>query len=209
MVDKKTLDRWMNEYIETVDISKRKYTLLSSNDLKIFVINNYYDMYTDRIVTGENDYMPIGLQYLDYLEVLNKAYGGDVKFLVCYAKNGIGKNTILSELRYYDNCNELIKDQQRPVTYIEYAEVNRYFREKGLYQDLIKEFAKIINPNNPLLTTNQSMTGYHYNVYEKLVRILTESGFNQDIRNEFKINHDYYDFLKSKPKELIKSKKDI
>ena len=104
MTDQRTIDRWMNEYIDGININNRKYIVLSANDLNIFVINNYYDARADKIVTGDNSYMPIGMQYLEYNCFNEEAYGGQARFLLCYTRNNIGLNTILSEMRYYEGC---------------------------------------------------------------------------------------------------------
>ena len=206
MVDQKTLDRWMDEYINGININRRKYYLLSGDDLVIFVINNYYDMKSDKIVTGENFYIPIGLQYLEYNSFNETAYGGTVKFLLCAAPNNVGKQTILSEMRYYENCNMVARGQKMPVTYIEYAETNKYFRNMGLYKELTKEFAKVVNRDNPLLSTNQSVTGYKCHVYDIMKKELAESGFSQDFRIDGEIDKDYYDYLRGdKPLTLKKS----
>ena len=206
MTDQRTIDRWMNEYIDGININNRKYIVLSANDLNIFVINNYYDARADKIVTGDNSYMPIGMQYLEYNCFNEEAYGGQARFSLCYTRNNIGLNTILSEMRYYEGCTQIARGQIIPVTYIEYAETNRFFRNKGLYKELIKEFAKVIKRDNPLLTTNQSVLGSRYHVFDTLKTTLTNSGFEEDIRCDYELTLEYYDYLRTNNKELILKK---
>ena len=206
MVDQKTIDRWMDEYIHDININRRKYLVLNASDLNIFIINNYYDMRIDKIVTGDNHYMPIGMQYLEYNCFEDEAYGGQAKFLICYTPNNVGRNTILSEMRYYEGCTKIARGQTIPVTYIEYMETNRFFRNQGLSKELMKEFSKVVDRNNPLLGTNETVLGSRYHMLKNLKEILIANGFEQDIRCDYEITHEYYDYLRTNNKELVLKK---
>ena len=208
MVDQETMNRWIDEYVKGIDINERKYLLMNGTELNKFVLDNYYDKDKKRIASGEKEFLPLGMEYLEYRLFDDEAWGGKVNFLICYAPNNIGKYTVLSEMRYYENCTMIARGQIIPITYIEYAEVNKYFRQMGLYKELINEFAKVVDREKPLLSTDETKLGEICHTFTILKDTLIKSGFEQDIRCDKELDTNYYNYLRGTEK-ILKLTKDI
>ena len=192
MIDKVTYERWLNEYIKDVDLNKKEYSCLNKDEMVDFIKENYYDEITKRFVTGYSDISLIGLQYIDY-SILYYEYdriNDYLRFLICTVPNNKEKNTVISAIRYYDEF-KIYENQKEPLTYLEYVETSTFFRNKGLYKEIVKELVKHIDPNRKVLTTAESIIGQRCKTYNLLYETLRENNFNNDIRSEAEINKEY------------------
>lgn len=200
MVNQELFEKWIDEYINGIDINQCQYFLFDQLQMYKFIMDNYTDPETKRkVAVGKAEYYPIGLQYLDYEGAEETQYGGELRFLIGAALNKVGKFTILSEIRFYEGCTQIARGQTIPVTCAEYIEVNSFFRKRGLCKALLREFAKVVNGDHPILTTVQTKTGLENHVLDKTIRILRESGFDKDIRDESMLCEDYYSYLRGNP----------
>ena len=192
MIDKVTYERWVNEYINDVDLNKKEYLLLNKDEMIDFIKDNYYDDITKRFVTGYSDISLIGLQYIDY-SILYYEYdriNDYLRFLLCTVPNNKGTKTVISAIRYYDEFN-IYKNQKEPLTYLEYVETSTFFRNKGLYKEIVKELVKYIDKNRKVLTTAESIIGHRCNTYNLLYETLRENNFTNDIRSERDLTKEY------------------
>ena len=184
-------DKWVCEYINNIDISNIEWLTLDSKELKKFFEDNYCDDECNSYVKEINLMpieIPLGMFYLSYNYINN-----DFKYLLGVVPNNIGKKTIVGCLMYLDECY-LFASQQDPVTYALSIEVNSYFRNKGIFGKMIKEFISRINPNQHLVVSKQSDIGKLYKVFNIVEAKAKECSFEKKV---------LYDDLDSK-KELEK-----
>lgn len=184
-------NKWYKEYIENIDISKIEWLELNSDELKIFFNDYYHDNVCNSYVKETNSNpveIPLGMFYLSINYINN-----DFKYLLGVVPNNIGKKTIVGCLMYLDECY-LFANQRAPVTYVLSIEVNSYFRNKGIFGNMTKEFVSRINPNQHLVVSKQSDIGKLYNVFNIIETKAQECSFQKKV---------LYDDLDSK-KELEK-----
>ena len=196
MIDKEIVDRWMDEYINNINLDDRRFICLRLNPIKNFINKNYYDKKVNRYVTGYSDIALLGLQYIDY-SLCKEEFGDEYKSmanLLCVVPNNKGLDTIVAYMRFYDEFY-YYKDQKEPITFIEYAETNRFFRNKGLYSEMVGAFAEYVDINQNILTTSESVIGFKCHTFDILKNELLYFGFNADIRTEMNIDSEYKKLL--------------
>ena len=203
MIDDAILKKWEKEYIEDLNIKDRTYILLNAEDMKKFIDENYYDAEIQRYVTANSDAMLMGLQYIDYACKLIS--GDNARFLICIIDNNKGTKTILSQIIYHENCVKVVQKQLIPVTFLEYLEVNKYFRNLGLSKEILSVFAEIAPEDRMLLTTSESLLGHKYHLFETLKETLNENEFKEDVRTLTQMDEDYINVLKGKEFTLKKT----
>lgn len=186
----------IKDYIDGVNLSNIEYQSLTANELYDFLNDNYIDK-NGFVSSDDSPSKPIGFEYLDY-SLLNFS---NAKYLIGYVQNNIGKKTIVSYLKYYDNYL-FDKEQQIPLTYILTIEVNEYLRRKGLFKQLIKESINHIDINNPVITTIESDLGYKIGIVEIIKKIYYENGFNKDIRSIGECDEQYLEMINNKKRAL-------
>ncbi len=194
MVNEVIFKEWEKEYINDLDINNREFICLNKEEMKEFIKLNYYDELNKKYVTGKSDIMLLGLQFLDFGCYL--AHSDNIKYLLCTTPNNKGTKTILSNIIFHENCLKIVKNQKIPVTLLEYSEANSYYRNKGLNKETQKEFAKIINYDQILVTTSLSILGFRCHVFDSLKTILLENGFDKDIKMISQIDAEYEEYLK-------------
>lgn len=202
MVNEFILQKWEKEYINDLDINKKEFISLNKEEMKNFINENYYDELNNRYVTGKSDIMLLGLQFIDTGCYLTK--GDNIKYLICTTPNNKGTKTILSHIIYHENCLKIVKNQKVPVTLLEYSEANSYFRNQGLNKSVQKEFANLINYDQDLITTSQTIMGFKCHVFDSLKSILLENNFNQDIKMLSQVDKEYEEYLKGNKSLTLK-----
>lgn len=181
-------NRWLEEYIQNVDISQIEWLILDSKELKKFFVDNYYDKKCNSYVKEFNVtpiQIPIGMFYLSFNYINN-----DFKYLLGVVPNNVGKKTIVGCLMYLEECY-LFAHQRKPVTYALSVEVNAHFRNKGILGRMVKEFLSCINGEQHLVVSKQSDIGKLYNVFNVIEVKAKECSFQKNI---------LYDDLDSKEK---------
>ena len=177
-------------YIEGIDISNIKYINLTNDELMNFYIENYYDN-KNIIIAGiyddsKNIINPIGMYYLNFENMPG------MKYILGIVNNNINKKTIVSALVYCDEY-KMFSNQKGYITYLSTVETNKYFRNRGLYRDLINNSFKFINPNQNILISEISNMGKRCKVYNSFVQIFSDKGFEMNISNENdNFNRDLY-----------------
>ena len=177
-------------YIEGIDISNIKYINLTNDELMNFYIDNYYDN-KNIIIAGiyddsRNIINPIGMYYLNFENMPG------MKYILGIVNNNINKKTIVSALVYCDEY-KMFSNQKGYITYLSTVETNKYFRNRGLYRDLINNSFKFINPNQNILISEISNMGKKFKVYNSFVQIFSDKGFEMNISNENdNFNRDLY-----------------
>lgn len=197
-------NNWYENYIEGANIDDIRYLNLSDVELKEFYQENGYipkDGYFTLADDGTFGWVaPRGMHYLSF----DNMYG--MKYIVGVANNSANKMTIISALSFMDDY-KLFTDQVKYITYFSTVETNVYFRNMGLFKDLIKNSYGFINPKQNILISSESVMGRRCNVHRNIVDIYRNMGFNMDIRsdgNDFDENS-YYEILKKN--NYIKVKK--
>lgn len=198
-------NKWINQYIENVDLSNIQWLCLNSDELSEFYQSNYLDFDEWQYVIDDdktNYYSsPLGLHYLrlDY----NKE---DYKFLIGVVNNNINKKTIVAAMIYLDNYY-IFDNQQEPFTYVSSIEVNSFFWRRGIFKKLCFNAIKFININQNILLSDESMMGRKYRVIEKFRKILVDCGFEKMIVvDDFNNYSKLYDLICYNNKKLKKIK---
>ena len=186
--------KWIREYTLGIDISNIEWMLLDNNETRQFFEDNYLDSETWNYATDDLiDHKPVGLHYLSFnRDCVN------MKHLIGVCKNMIGKKTIIACITYVDDYR-IFCDQGKPLTYLITAEVNKYFRNKGLSKVLFDAFAKVINPDLHLLSTPESEMGSECHVFETLRQSLLNNGFDKSItiddHTDYISSREYHDII--------------
>lgn len=190
-------DKWYKEYIEGIDINNIKYINILSSELKDFYFNNGYDISSGNIIISDDASFswttPRGMHYLQFDNMPG------MKYILGIVNNNINKKTIISALVYCDDY-KIFSNQVDFITYLSTVETNMYFRNKGLYHDLIVNSFKFINQSQNILISEISNMGKKCHVYDSFIQIYKSMGFRMDISNEndFFNYEDYFEYLKKK-----------
>lgn len=168
-------------YIEGIDLSKISYINLNNDELMRFYIDNYYDSNSGLLAESYDDSLglncPIGMYYLNFESMPG------MKYVLGTVDNNINKKTIVSALIYCDEY-KMFSNQRDFITYLSTVETNTYFRNRGLYYDLISSSFRFIKPNQNILISEISNMGEKCHVYDSFVKIFRNMGFYMDISNE-------------------------
>lgn len=199
-------EKWINEYINNIDITKIQWIKFNMNELINFYEENYFDKDVLKYVRSESDdtfVTPIGLHYLNF-EQNNDNYS----FLLGVVDNNINKKTIVAAMIYLENYY-VFREQQVPLTYISTVETNLYFRNKGIYIKLCKEVINFLNPNQHILISRESNLGSKCGVVNILKKVLMQNGFKNkilidDLSNY--MNKQFYEIFNDNEKVLKKYK---
>lgn len=203
-------EKWFNNYIYNIDLSKIEWIKLNKDELNNFYEENYFDKSEWCYITNEDEstfLKPLGLHYLCF-DNGNKDYS----FLLGIVKNNIGKKTIVAAMMYLENyC--IFSDQKVPLTYISSVETNLFFRNKGIYSKMCEIIIDYINSNQHIIISKESKMGKEYNVVEKMKKSLIENGFEKTIWiDDYLIygNSNFWDIIELKQKVLkkVKNKKE-
>lgn len=195
-------EKYLN-YIKGIDISNIDYINLTNIELRKFYIDNYYDSKTGTFAESYDDSLgwssPIGMYYLNFSNMPG------MKYILGVVNNNINKKTIVSALIYCDEYKIAAK-QKKFITYLSTVETNMYFRNRGLYRDLIIKAFNFIDQDQNILISEISDMGKCCHVYDSFIKIFRDRGFYMDIRNESYIinNEMYLDYLNNPVR--IKSK---
>ena len=190
----KDIYKWIREYTWGIDISNIEWLLLDNSEMLNFFHDNYLDFNTWNYATDDLlDHKPGGLHYLSFdRDCVN------MKHLIGVCKNMINKKTIIACITYVDDYR-IFSDQGKPITYLITAEVNKYFRNKGLSKVLFDEFARIVNPDLHFLSTPESDMGTTCHVFETLRRSLLDNGFDKSItiddHSDYIYSKEYHDII--------------
>ena len=168
-------EKWINDYINDVDISKIEWVKFDIEQLMNFYDENYWDKDVWKYVVSDVDSTfesPIGLHYLNF------NYTTNYSFLLGIVDNKINKKTIIAAMVYLENYY-IFNNQQTPLTYMSTVETNSYFRNKGIYKKLCEVAINFLNPNQHILISKESDIGSKCQVAKKLKEALVEKGFKK------------------------------
>ena len=175
------IKKWINEYIENINLEKIKWIKLNSDELNDFFYENYLDKNVWEFVCSKNinSLYPtiLGMNYLNLNDPINNKASS---FLLGIIDNNIGKKTIVCATIYLDEYF-IFKNQEMPITYISTMEVNSYFRNRGIYKEMCKVLINFINKNQHIISTHQTEMGKKYSVFEILKKELEKVGFKNYI----------------------------
>lgn len=168
--------KWTRQYTWGINLNKIEWIVLDPDELQKFYYDNYLDFDTWNFATDDLLHRkPVGMHYLSFSQE-----GPDKRYLLGVCDNKIGKKTIIACVSYVENY-KLYINQSVPFTYLCTAEVNKYFRRKGLTRVMFNEFAKVIKPSQHLLSTPESEAGHRCHIFEILKDCLIKSGFEKSI----------------------------
>ena len=152
----KLLEKWINEYINGINIDEIEWVKLDAKGLDKFFDENYLDKKEWSYVYDKNAKTlfptPIGMHYINFSSPTNET---SHTFLIGVAKNNIGKKTILCALTYIENYF-IFTDQKEAITYMSTVEVNSYFQNMGLFNKICNEVIKYINPGHFIVVSKES-----------------------------------------------------
>lgn len=190
----KDIYKWIREYTWGIKIENIEWIVLGTDELQKFFDDNYldYDSWnyaTDDIV----EHKPVGMHYLPF-----SRQSVNMKHLLGICDNSTGKKTIIACITYVEDYR-LFSDQKHPLTYLITAEVNKYFRQRGLSKVMFNEFCKVINPEQHLLSTPESDMGSECHVFKTLKQCLNENGFSKsatlDNHSDYIYSQEYHDII--------------
>lgn len=172
----KDIYKWTRDYTWGINLNKIQWMVLNPEELQQFYYDNYLDRDLWNFATDDLiNHKPVGMHYLSFSQE-----GPDKKYLLGICDNKIGKKTIVACVSYVENY-KLYTNQCVPLTYLCTAEINKYFRRKGLTRVMFNEFAKVIKTNQHLLSTPESEAGHRCHIFDILKECLIKSGFNKSI----------------------------
>lgn len=199
----KDVYRWIREYTWGINISDIEWLVLDNKEMRSFFDKNYLDLKTWNYATDDLlDKKPVGLCYLSFnRECVN------MRHLIGVCKNKINKKTIIACITYVEDYR-IFSNQLKPLTYLITAEVNKYFRNRGLSKVMFDEFAKVINPDLHFLSTSESDMGSTCHIFENLRQCLINNGFDKSItiddHSDYIYSKEYYDIISENSMQLKK-----
>ena len=203
--------KWIKDYIDDVDLNNVEWIILSAEELNNFFDENYLDKkeweYVHDFNASSLYLKPIGMHYLNYSCPINNK---DNKFLLGIVNNNIGKKTIVGATMYLDNYY-IFTNQEKALTYISTMEVNKYFRNMGLYKRMCEALYNFVKKDQHIITTMESEMGLKCRVDDILKQIFYAKGFeNYFIKDDSLIsNSKLYDLICGNSKVLNKKRKEI
>ena len=87
--------------------------------------------------------------------------------------------------------------------YIDYIEVNRYYRNKGLYKKTVLELSKRLDKNKDIITSEMTDIGRLCNTHKYFCMILKENGYTGNIQTEYEFKDEVDKKIRNK---LLKRK---
>ena len=186
-------DKLYHDYVMDVDYKNIDWLNFSTNEMADFLKANYYDETSHHYITGENKFTLYGMCFLNF----GKLAG--MKYIIGASPNNIGKYTIMAALIYTDKY-KMFSDQRNYITYFSTIETNKFFREKGINTELIKNSYKYVSHFQPILISGLTSMGEKHNLLNKTIEIYRDLGFLYDIRSDME-NFDmieYHEELRKK-----------
>lgn len=174
-------DKWKQNYIENLDLQNITWLTLEKDDFLEFINQNYFDEELGEYVIGEDPEIPFGMHYV--ADIQNQS----TKYLLGIVPNSIQKFTIVAACMYQENYH-FFTNQTTPTTYIVTAETNQYFRRMGLYHQLCDAISQTINPQIPVVCSNESEEGKICHTFQTLKETLEKNGFKNLIIAEKELN---------------------
>lgn len=173
--------KWYNQYIKDIDINKISWIILTDDELQTFYKENYFDKENNSYVytTNLDKQNPFGLFYLTFDSLAG------LKYLLGVVPNNINKLTIIAALAFNDNYY-LYSDQQEPITYISTVETNKYFRNQGIFKQLVLKAIEYNPSYQNILFSDESDMGKLCHVEEIATKLLQSSKYPKDARSDTK-----------------------
>ena len=181
--------KWENDYINNVDLEKIKFIKITKNELGEFIQNNYFDTEYMQYVHSKKENSIPSLFGLTYLNFKSSEMKNDYSFILGITDNNINKKTIICAVVYLDEYY-MFQNQKEPFTYISTIEVNSFFRKMGIYKKVCNMLVNFINPNQHVLTSEESLMGKECNTFEILKQSLINNGFQKLIVEN---NYDFFE----------------
>ena len=184
-------DKWYKDYIEGIDVNNIKWINITDKELIDFYIQKYIDENGNYVFSRDFDNnTPIGMYYIRFSRLPG------FKYVLGLVENNIGKNTIVSSLSYIDDY-VMFNNQNRYITYLSTIETNKYFRNMGLCNQLLKNIVNYIPFDQNILYSVLSPMGRKCNLDKRITNIFRESGFELDIRSDTNgfDRSEYYEYL--------------
>lgn len=193
---------WYHDYIENVDTKNVKWVNLSTEELKQFFKENYFDQKANKYASEHGyEITPFGMYYITIEPIRSFSH------VLGIAPNNKGTNTVIGAMCYVDNY-KLFSDQKNYITYFSTIEVNRFFRNQGFVKKLIAASYDFVKHDQHILISELSDMGRTHNLLNITKNIYYDLGFQMDIRcdiENFNL-YEYRDLLlgRTKVKRLTK-----
>ena len=196
------LNRWMEEYIDDIDLNNIQWINLDYESFGKFLYDNYYDLIdkayvTDKILNS-NYITPIGMNYLYYTDTPN-----EYKYLLGIVKNKKNKYTIVSAVIYLDYVY-FFKDQINPMTFLCSIEVNYFFRRKGIMKKTCNVLGNFIPNDQDIVISKESEMGRKSNSFSTTYNSLIKNNFDVNILREEEFNKKNYKKLTKEKTKVLK-----
>jgi len=160
----KEFNRYYKEYIEGVDLSCIEFKTFTYDELLVFLKQYYYDHESNKFVSWEPDGImsPFGMYYLDFV-----AYSSDLSYLLGLVDNSKGGKTI-AFCMIYDNDYGAIDEINNKVGYIDKAETNFFFRNKGVLKKSLNHIREIFKNYDILVLSPESINGKEISISKRV-----------------------------------------
>lgn len=196
------LNRWMEEYIDDIDLNYIQWINLDYESFGKFLYDNYYDLIdktyvTDKILNS-NYITPIGMNYLYYTDVPN-----EYKYLLGVVKNKKNKYTIVSAVIYLDYVY-FFKEQVNPMTFLCSIEVNYFFRRKGIMKKTCNVLGNFIPNDQDIVISKESEMGRKSNSFSTTYNSLIKNNFDVNILREEEFDKKNYKKLTKEKTKVLK-----
>jgi len=180
---KKYYDKWYQEYIADVDLTKLKWIKLDHAELKEFYDENYYDSEAKyyAISSKKRGFIvsPFGLEITSFLFDMEQKKS---KHILGIVPNNKGKYTIVCKIKFREDY--MLCDTSSPYIYINCMEVNRFFRNMGISKRSVYQFYNLINMDKDIIMSDETDNGKECHVNENFCNTLHSLGYTGTIITE-------------------------
>jgi len=197
---KKYCDKWYKDFIEEVDLSNIKWVKLNSEELLNFYNENYFDKESNCLAlsTKQNSMVvsPFGLELTSYS---SDKVCQEFTHLLGIAPNKKGTYTIVSKVKMHENYKYIYDIDD--CIFIDYIEVNKFFKQRGIYKFTVQSLTKFIDLNKNIVLTNETEEGQMCRVQEWFRKILNVNNFTGIVKTEDDIVKEINENIKKRLKK--------
>lgn len=180
-----TLKDNIANYIVNFNNEDIKWQIMNAIEIERFMYDNYYK---DGKFVSWNDLdinLPLGMFYLFF-----PPYAANFNFFIGTIKNKLNKETILGCIIYDEHFNPIGYNEL--FTCILTVEINYFYQGLGLLNVMFDNFCKVINKEQRIIMTIESMMGKRCQVMNHLKLNLNNYNFKKGTYFEYELEDKYF-----------------
>lgn len=180
---KKFYNKWYNDFIYELDLSNIRWIKLTAEELIRFYNENYYDEDAGcfALSTNMNNMIvsPFGLELTSYN---SDRVSLEYTHLLGIVPNRKGTYTIVSKIKMDERYKYITEVDE--CIYVEYIEVNSFFKKRGIFKLTIQSLINFIDLNKNIVLTDETEEGKKCRVHELFRKILNINNYSSVIKTE-------------------------